>query len=68
MNIKVNTAHTAAVVQDHFWIPISEVSPPVGVKILLINERNGVACLGTYLEKHQWTHWQGLPKFRKEEA
>lgn len=65
MNIKINSARSAAVNQDTFWLPIDEVPPPVGVKLLLINERNGVAVLGTYLEKHQWSHWQGLPKFKQ---
>lgn len=63
MTIKINNSRSAAVNQETFWIPIDECPPPVGVKLLLINDRNGVACLGTYLEKHQWTHWQGLPKF-----
>lgn len=63
MNIKVNSERSAAVNQTTFWVPIAESKPPVGVKLLLINERNGVAVLGTYSEKHQWTHWQGLPKF-----
>lgn len=65
MNIKVNSERSAAVNQDTFWLPIDEVPPPVGVKLLLINERNGVAVLGTYHQKHQWTHWQGLPKFKQ---
>ena len=65
MNIKVNSMRSAAVNQEIFWIPIDEVEPPAGVKLLLINERNGVAVLGTYHQKHQWTHWQGLPKFKQ---
>jgi len=23
--------------------------------------------LGTYHAQHQWTHWQGLPKFAEEQ-
>ena len=37
--------------------------PPAGVKLLLINRANGVACLSVYQAKHQWTHWAGLPHF-----
>ena len=36
MNIKINSARTAAVAQDHFWIDIKRVPPPAGVKLLLI--------------------------------
>jgi hypothetical protein len=32
-----------------------------------VDQANGVACLGTYHARHQWTHWQGLPKFRSQE-
>lgn len=68
MSIKLNTARSAAVNQAVVWLPISETPPPVGVKLLLINQANGVAVLGTYSEKHQWTHWQGLPTFATGEA
>ena len=34
--------------------------------LLLINRANGVAVLGIYQAKHQWTHWQGLPKFAED--
>lgn len=64
--IKINSAHSAAVAQDHYWIAIDDQPPPAGVKLLLINQANGVACLGTYHAKHQWTHWQGLPKFHNQ--
>jgi hypothetical protein len=63
MNIKLNADRTAAVTQDHFWIPIDKCPPPIGAKVLLINKWNGVAVISTYFEKFQWTHWQGLPKF-----
>ena len=64
--IKLNTDKSAAVNQALTWISIDEVTPPVGAKLLLINRTNGVAVLGTHHSKHQWTHWQGLPKFEEE--
>ena len=64
--IKLNTDKSAAVNQQLVWISIDEVPPPVGAKLLLINRANGVAVLGVYQAKHQWTHWQGLPKFEEE--
>ena len=66
MTIKLNTDRSAAVNQQLVWISIDDHPPPVGAKLLLINRANGVAVLGTYQAKHQWTHWQGLPKFSEE--
>lgn len=66
MNIKLNTDKSAAVNQQLVWMSIDEVPPPVGAKLLLINRANGVAVLGVYQAKHQWTHWQGLPKFEED--
>lgn len=68
MSVKVNAARSAAVNQNTFWISVDETPPPAGVKLLLINRANGVACLGTYTARHQWTHWQGLPKFEEVES
>ena len=64
MTITIDSTRSAAVNRDHFWIAINEQPPPAGVKLLLINRDNGVACLSTYQAKHQWTHWAALPKFR----
>ena len=64
--IKLNTDKSAAVNQQLVWISIDENPPPVGAKLLLINRFNGVAVLGTYHTQHQWTHWQGLPKFTED--
>ena len=64
--IKLNTDKSAAVNQSLTWISIDEVPPPAGAKLLLINRSNGVAVLGTYHAQHQWTHWQGLPKFTED--
>lgn len=63
--IKVNASNTAAVAQDFYWIPVQQTPPPMGVKLLLINQKLGVACMGDYHSSHGWTHWQGLPKFKK---
>ena len=63
--IKVNASNTAAVAQDFYWIPVEQTPPPMGVKLLLINQKLGVACMGDYHSSHGWTHWQGLPKFKK---
>lgn len=65
--IKLNTDKSAAVNQSLTWLSIDDHPPPVGAKLLLINRANGVAVLGTYQAKHQWTHWQGLPKFKEED-
>lgn len=63
--VKVNASNTAAVAQDFHWISVKDSPPPLGVKLLLINQGLGVACMGDYHSAHGWTHWQGLPKFRQ---
>ena len=63
MIITIDSTRTAAVDQGHCWIDIDKQPPPTGVKLLLINRANGVACLSVYQAKHQWTHWAGLPHF-----
>lgn len=63
MNIQIDSTRSAAVTDGHYWISIGDHPPPVGIKLLLINQANGVAVLGDYQAKHQWTHWQGLPRF-----
>lgn len=65
--IKLNTDKSAAVNQHLVWLSIDDHPPPVGAKLLLINRANGVAVLGIYQAKHQWTHWQGLPNFAEEQ-
>jgi hypothetical protein len=64
MTIKTTSDGAAAVNTEHFWIPVSEVAPPAGVKLLLINRRWGVAHLSIYRKQDDWTHWQALPKFK----
>lgn len=60
--ITINNSRTAAVNQSMIWLPINDATP-VGVKLLLINRRLGVATIGIYHRGNDWTHWQGLPKF-----
>jgi hypothetical protein len=60
--ITINNTRTAAVNQSLPWLPINQHTP-VGVKLLLINRRLGVATIGNYQRGNDWTHWQGMPKF-----
>lgn len=62
-NIKLDTTGQAAVNATVVWIPIAEVAPPTGVKLLLIDKSSGNAILGQYSPRFGHTHWQGLPKF-----
>lgn len=51
----------------HHWTPIDEKNPPPsGVKLLLINRSLGVATIGNYTAKSSWTHYAGLPTFKRE--
>lgn len=66
MTIKQTNDGAAAVNTELFWIPVADVPPPNGPKLLLINKQYGVAVLGSYTKSAGWTHWQALPKFPKE--
>ena len=62
MTHRINSAGTAAVATDVFWIPISDC--PAGVKVLLLTV-HGVAIVGQYAENRDrgfYTHWHPLPK------
>lgn len=63
MTIKTTNDGKAAVNTELFWIPIAEVEPPLGTKLLLINRRQGIALMGYYKQDSGFTHWQGLPRF-----
>ncbi len=65
MNHKLNTDRTVAVALDFYWQPITDDTPR-GVKVLLINEKYGVASIGFVNKLDYWTHWAPLPKWRKE--
>jgi hypothetical protein len=69
MNYKLNNANTAAVSTEVFWIPIDK-NTPRGVKLLMINEKAGVAILGKYWGSADQfeTHWHPLPQFIKISA
>lgn len=62
MTHKINSAGTAAVATDVFWIPITDC--PAGVKVLLLTV-HGVAIVSHYLPAKDngfYTHWHPLPK------
>ena len=64
MTHKINSAGTAAVSTDVFWLPIIEC--PAGVKVLLLTT-HGVAIVGHYADAKDrgfYTHWHPLPKRR----
>lgn len=65
--IKTSGEGTVAVNESVHWIRIDDVEPPENLKMLLINENYGVACVAYYktAERQYWTHWQGLPKFQR---
>ena len=67
-DIKLTNDRTAAVNHALYWLPIAEVPPPRGAKLLLINETYGVAVLGPYAPDQGWTHWQALPKFKRGQS
>jgi hypothetical protein len=65
MNYKLNTDKTAAVATEVFWMPI-DYDTPVGVKMLVINQAHGIACICVRRTQDSWTHWAPLPKFKEE--
>jgi hypothetical protein len=65
MSIKLTDDRKAAVNHEVFWIPIAEVPPPRGTKLLLINDKHGAGTTGEWAPGSEWTHWQGWPKFRR---
>ena len=66
MNHKLNTDKTALVATDHYWISI-DADTPLGVKMLLINQKSGVAWLGYWSSGDSfWTHYSPLPMFKKD--
>jgi hypothetical protein len=65
-NHKLTNDHAAMVDTSYHWIPISEIRPPMGAKLQLINKANGVAVYSNWTPNGYWTHWQALPTFKKE--
>lgn len=67
MSTKTTNDHFALVDTRNHWIPIdSSNPPPTGPKLLLIDERLGVAVIGAYSKHGTWTHYAGLPTFKKD--
>ena len=61
MTHTINTAGTAAVAVDYYWIPIDE-NTPRGVKVQLLGQ-GGIANYGLWNGKDSfYTHWAPLPK------
>lgn len=63
---RLNSARTAVVAIDYYWLPIDEHTP-VGAKVLLLG-RSGVATMGHYEhrpgETQFWEYWAPLPRKR----
>jgi hypothetical protein len=67
MTTKTTSDKLALVDVFHHWTPIDPKHPPPrGVKLLLIDQRLGVAVIGSYSTNTTWTHYAGLPTFKRE--
>lgn len=67
MTTKTTHDQIALVDVFHHWAPIDKKNPPPrGVKLLLINQSLGVATIGNYTANSDWTHYAGLPTFKRE--
>lgn len=66
MTTKTTYDKLALVDIENHWIPIDPSKPPpMGVKLLLINQSLGVAVIGNYSTNTTWTHYAGLPTFKR---
>lgn len=65
MTYSINTAITAAVSNDVYWIPIDS-NTPLRVKIWLIHKASGVATMGEYRKCDHFDHWHPMPRFKIE--
>ena len=61
---KLNRDQSAVVAEDQKWIPIGPFTP-VGVRMLLIDEKQGIAYIRQHTKDDQFTHWSPIPTFRK---
>lgn len=68
MSIKLSSDRMAVISTVMKWIPIADMEPPRGAKVLLIEERYGVACFGQWYPGNAWTHWFPLPTFDRDDA
>lgn len=62
--MKLDSTGSAVVSSEIEWIPITDETP-VGAKVLVIDEKQGIAYLREYRPGHGWTHWCPLPRFPK---
>jgi hypothetical protein len=65
--IKLTTDKAAVVDTKAKWIPVSVMLPPRGAKVLVIEERFGVARLDNWHPESGVTHWFPLPTFLKDD-
>jgi hypothetical protein len=65
MTIRTTTDKAAVVDTQYHWIPLTEKLPPRGSKVLLINQRYGIAVMGPWSPGQYWTHWSPLPTFKE---
>ena len=68
MTTKTTNDQLALVDINNHWIRIDPANPPpTGPKLLLIDKRLGVAVIGAYSKHGSWTHYAGLPTFKRDE-
>lgn len=65
MAYQPSTDKSAVVSNEHEWIPIDR-NTPRGLKMLLWNDKAGVALLSTYTGDPFFTHYFPLPRRRKD--
>lgn len=66
MTTRTTNDQLALVDITNHWIPIDpKTPPPTGPKLLLIDQRLGVAVIGAYNKNGSWTHYAGLPTFKR---
>ena len=64
-NIKLTHDQFAVVDVNNKWLDATKFPPPKSVKMLMIDERLGVAVLGSWRDSDGWTHWCPLPTFER---
>jgi hypothetical protein len=65
--IKPTSDRAAVVNTEYHWTDAKEYPPPLGPKLLCINKQQGVAVLSHWVSAFGFTHWAGLPSWRKED-
>ena len=63
---RLTSDKVAAVSTEFFWLRVDKHPPPRGAKVLLINERHGVATIGVFNPEYGFTHWAPLPRMLKD--